>query len=168
METILANELIRHRRVIVIDNSGNNLGEMDTYSARNKAREAGLDLVQVGLNSSDHVPVCRFMDYGKYKYEQSKKKKSQVKPHIEQTKEMMFKLQTSEHDINIKKNKIKTFLEKSYKVKFGIELRGRERSRESDAKILLKEHADSFGNLAKYDSIKVSDKTVYVTLTPSV
>ena len=168
MEIILANEAIRQRRVLVIDHQGNNLGEMDTFLARTKAKEAGFDLVQVGLNSTDHLPVCRFMDYGKYKYEQSKKKKTQVKPHTEQTKEMMFKLQTSEHDIDIKKKKIQGFLEKSYKVKFGIELRGRERSREADAKTLLKGHADSFGSLAKYDRINVSDKTIYVTLTPSV
>lgn len=165
MDNILANEAIRSRRVLVIDTEGNNLGEMDTRIAFFKAKELGFDLVQVGLNAKDSLPICRFMDYGKYKYEQAKKRKNQTRSHLDQTKEIKFKLQTSEHDLETKKKKVIELIGDSYKVKFGIEMKGRQLAHQDDAKKLLKLHADSFAGIAKYDNLCVGDRLVYVTLS---
>ena len=166
MDNLIANDAIRFRRVLVIDANGNNLGEMETRMARNKAQESGFDLVQVGLNSRDSMPICRFMDYGKYKYEQAKKRKTGPRSHADQVKEIKFKLQTSDHDLETKKKKVSELLADSYKVKFGIEMRGRQLSQQEDAKKLLKFHADTFAGVAKYDHIQVGDRLVFVTLSP--
>jgi len=90
-----------------------------------KAEEAGLDLVEV--SSSTDMPVCKIMDYGKYRYKQSKKlhdaKKSQT---VIQVKEIKLKPKTEEHDVQVKLNHIKKFLKNHDKVKVSIMFRGRE------------------------------------------
>ena len=163
-DSVIANEAIRARKVILIDDSGSNLGELDLRLAFARTAEVGLDLVQVGIDSKSQFPVCKILDLGKYKYEQSKKKQS--KNHSDQTKEIMFKLQTSDHDIQTKKKKIQELLDKDYKVKFGIKLRGRERAQQQNAKNLVKIHADEFAGVARYEGISVSDGVVFVTLNP--
>jgi len=151
---------------MLIDDQGSNFGEVDIAFAKSKMIETGLDLVQVGVDAKTLVPICKIMDLGKFKYEQSKKK--QPKNHSDQIKEIMFKVQTSEHDIDIKKRKVQELIQKSYKVKFGIKLKGRERSQQQNAKTIVKTHADSFMSVAKYDGITVSsDGSVFVTLSPS-
>jgi len=160
----MANELIRARSVLLIDESGASLGEIDTRDARSKAMMAGLDLVQIGLDSRTVIPICKLMDFGKFKYEQSKKK--QPKNHSDQIKEVMFKLQTSDHDIDIKKRKVQELIGKEYRVKFGIKLKGREKSQQQSARDVVKSHADSFASIAKYDNISSSaDGSIFVTLS---
>ncbi len=89
------------------------------------ARELGLDLVEVSPTS--RPPVCRIMDYGKYKYEQSKKQKqSKKKQHTFQVKEVKFRPKTEEHDYQFKKRHAEEFLEKHFKVKVTVMFRGRE------------------------------------------
>lgn len=163
-DRFIANEAIRARRVILIDQNGINSGEFDLRIARTKATEAGLDLVQVGIDSRSQNPVCKIMDLGRHKYEMSKKK--QPKSHADQVKEMMFKLQTSDHDLEIKKNKVRELIERKYKVKFGIKLRGRERSQQQNARNIVKAQADALSSIARYDGITVSDGIVFVTLNP--
>lgn len=163
-DNIVANEEIRARRVMIVDPEGVNNGEFDLRIARAKATEIGLDLVQVGVDAKTTFPVCKIMDLGKYKYEQSKKK--QHKNHSDQTKEIMFKLQTSEHDIEIKKKKVIELLSKDYKVKFGIKLKGRERAHHQNALNMVKSHADQLSSSGKYDNIASSDGMIFVTLNP--
>ena len=122
---IRANEAIRVPEIRVIGADGNQLGVMATQQALQMAREQGLDLVEVSPTS--RPPVCRIMDFGKYKYEQSKKtKQSKKKQHTLQVKEVKFRPKTEEHDYQFKKRHAEEFLEKHYKVKVTLMFRGRE------------------------------------------
>lgn len=117
--------MIRVPQVRVIDAEGNQLGVMVTRDAIQKADELGLDLVEVSANASP--PVCRIMDYGKYKYQMNKKakdaKKKQTVIHV---KEMKFRGQTDEHDFQFKVRNIKRFLTDGDKVRVYIMFKGRE------------------------------------------
>jgi translation initiation factor IF-3 len=109
----------------VVDADGNQLGVMATQQAIRLAQDQGLDLVEVSPTS--RPPVCRIMDFGKYKYELSKKQKqSKKKQHTFQIKEVKFRPKTEEHDYQFKKKHAEEFLEKHYKVKFTLMFRGRE------------------------------------------
>jgi len=122
---IRSNEQIRVPEVRVVDADGNQLGVMPTGQAIALAREQTLDLVEVSPTS--RPPVCRIMDFGKYKYEQSKKQKqSKKKQHTFQIKEVKFRPKTEEHDYQFKKKHAEEFLLKHFKVKFTLMFRGRE------------------------------------------
>jgi len=111
--------------VRVIDADGNQLGVLQTHEAIRMARDQGLDLVEVSPTS--RPPVCRVMDFGKYKYELSKKQKqSKKKQHTFQIKEVKFRPKTEDHDYQFKKKHAEEFLEKHFKVKFTLMFRGRE------------------------------------------
>lgn len=159
---ILANEEIYGYAVIVIDENGVNKGEVNKKFAISQARERGLDLVQISKNDKG-VPICKFADAGKLKFEASKKKQGS-KP--TETKEMMFHLKTGDHDIQVKKTKIRGMLEKKCLVKFGIELKGRERAFLANAKELLNKAVSDLGDVAKWDELKVTDNVVFVILKP--
>jgi translation initiation factor IF-3 len=109
----------------VIAEEGLQLGVITLEEAIANAERAGLDLVEV--SSSTEPPVCKIMDYGKYRYRQSKKlhdaKKSQTVIHI---KEIRLRPKTEEHDVQVKIKQIKKFLEKHDKVKISMMFRGRE------------------------------------------
>ncbi|MFH1625946.1 MAG: translation initiation factor IF-3 [Pseudomonadota bacterium] len=132
----LINEKIRSPQVRVISSEGNQLGIMPLKEALGIAREEDLDLVEVAPNSNP--PVCRIMDYGKFKYKQSKKvhdaKKSQT---TFQVKEVRVRANTEEHDLQFKLRSIKRFLETGNKAKISVIFRGREIShREMGAQML--------------------------------
>lgn len=162
MSKIIANNEIAGYSVIIIDEFGKT-SESIKFAAINAAKERGLDLVQVSKNDKG-ISVCKFADAGKMKYEASKKKVTQ-KP-IE-TKEMMFHLNTASNDIDTKKRKVRHMLEKKCMVKFGIELKGRERAFMNTAKDLLKTNVVDFRDIAKWDDLKVADNIIYVILKPS-
>jgi len=159
---MFVNEEIYGYSVIVIDENGVSKGEINKKSAISQAKEQGFDLVQVSKDNKG-IPICKFADAGKLKFEASKKK-SNNKP-IE-TKEMMFHLKTGEHDIQVKKTKIRAMLEKKCFVKFGIELKGRENAFIVNAKELLNKAVSDLGDVAKWDELKVSDNIVFVILKP--
>ncbi len=119
------NEKIRALEVRVISDSGEQLGVLQTRDALIAAREAGLDLVEVSPDA--RPPVCKLLDYGKYKYQQKKKaheaKKKQV---IIEVKEVNFTPNTDKHDIETKRNHIKRWLSEKSRVKVGVKFRGRE------------------------------------------
>ena len=109
----------------MIDEEGEQLGILDNREALDLARERGLDLVEVAPMA--HPPVCRIMDYGKFKYEESKKaKRARQKQHIQKVKTVKFRPKTDDHDYNFKKNHIVEFLEHGDKVKVVVMFRGRE------------------------------------------
>jgi len=109
----------------VIDFEGNQVGIIALTEALEEARKAGLDLVEVAPNSTP--PVCRIMDYGKFRYQQSKKlqvaRKSQT---TIQVKEIRLRPKTDEHDLDVKLRHVKKFLEHNSKVKISMLFRGRE------------------------------------------
>jgi translation initiation factor IF-3 len=119
------NSQISARRVLVIDEVGNKLGEMPTSEALSLARERGLDLIEVAPNA--RPPVCRFADYGKLMYEKKKRTaKAKRNATTITVKEVKFTPSTGEHDFNVKLRNAKKFIEKGDKVKITIRFRGRE------------------------------------------
>ena len=107
----------------VVDHNGQMLGIIPTSEAQRTAVEAGLDLVEVAPN--ERPPVCRIMDYGKFKYEQGKKKKENTKTHQTQLKEIRLRPKTGEHDIDFKIKQARSFLDHKDKVKMTVIFRGR-------------------------------------------
>jgi translation initiation factor IF-3 len=117
--------MIKIPRVLVVDEEGEQLGILDTAEAQAIADERGLDLVEVAPTA--RPPVCRIMDYGKYKYEQSKKaRKARQQTHTQKVKTIKFRPKTDDHDYNFKKKHIETFLQDGNKVKVIMQFRGRE------------------------------------------
>ena len=111
--------------VRLIDQNNQQVGIVSTADAMNIAREAGVDLVEVAPTSSP--PVCRLMDYGKWKYDQKKKEhKAKVKQHNVVLKEVRMRPKIDTHDMDFKLKKARTFLEKGSKVQFTMLFRGRE------------------------------------------
>jgi translation initiation factor IF-3 len=119
------NERIREREIRVIDADGGQLGVMQPFEAMKKAREAGLDLVEISPTAVP--PVCKIMDFGKFRYEENKREHEQRKHHRGgHIKEVKFRPSTAEHDYQVRKNRIVSFLTDGYKVKAMIFHRGRE------------------------------------------
>tara|TARA_B100000676_G_scaffold60606_2_gene59923 strand:- start:8677 stop:9126 length:450 start_codon:yes stop_codon:yes gene_type:complete len=107
----------------VIDEDGTQLGIIETADALERAIESGLDLVEVAPN--ERPPVCRIMDYGKYKYEK-KKKANQSSSHATKTKEVRLRPKTGDHDIQFKVKQAQKFLKHRDKVQISVIFRGRE------------------------------------------
>jgi len=121
------NERIRAREILVIGAEGEQLGVMAPEAALLKAQEVGLDLVEVSPNAKP--PVCRIMDYGKYKYEQRKKAaagKAKGKGRAAQLKEVKMRPATDEHDLQFKLKNARRFLIEGDKVKVTVMFKGRE------------------------------------------
>ena len=139
------NERIRAREVRVIDEEGAQLGVMPPYEAAKIARERGLDLVEISPTADP--PVCKITDYGKFLYQENKKKHEQRRHHkTSQLKEVKFRPATAEHDFQVRKNQIIRFLAEGHKVKAMIFHRGREMAHQEVGRAkmarLLKEIAD--------------------------
>ena len=119
------NEDIRYDQVRLIGADGTQLGIMSSREALEKAFEEGLDLVEIS-DASD-PPVCRIMNYDKFRYEQSKKQaEARKKQTVVEVKEVKFRPKTEEHDLNFKIKNIKKFLANKNKVKITLRFRGRE------------------------------------------
>ncbi|MCA9679078.1 MAG: translation initiation factor IF-3 [Myxococcales bacterium] len=119
------NHRIRVPEIRVIGDDGEQLGVIATYEALRLAEEKGLDLVEISPRA--FPPVCRIMDYGKYKYEQAKKKQ-QARKHAStvEIKEIKFRPKTEGHDMDFKVKHVRRFLEEGNKVRLVIVFRGRE------------------------------------------
>lgn len=118
------NEGIRSPEVRVIGPNAENYGVISIEEALAKAKEAGLDLIEVSPNAQP--PVCKITDYGKFKYEQSKKDKEvKSKVRVSETKEVQVKIGTSEHDMGIKAGKAAAWLKEGHRVKVDLFLWGR-------------------------------------------
>jgi len=130
------NEKIHAKAVRLISFDGQQLGIMSIQDALSAARQAGMDLVEVSPNSDP--PVCKIMDYGKYKYQASKKtQEGKKKTKTLQVKEVRLRPRTDEHDLGFKIRNMKKFLEKKDKVKVSVLFRGREMAYMDAGKTLL-------------------------------
>ena len=119
------NERIRFPEIRVIDSDGSQLGIITPAEALRVAEEKELDLVLVSETASP--PVCRIMDYGKYKFEQEKKaREAKKKQHTADIKEVKMRYKIDEHDYNVRVNQAQRFLKAGDKVKATITFRGRE------------------------------------------
>jgi len=110
---------------MVVDETGEQLGVLPTHEALAIAEDKGLDLVEVAPTA--RPPVCKIMDYGRFKYEQAKKaKKAKASSHTVKVKTIQFRPKTDDHDYQFKKKHIVSFLEAGNKVKIQMRFRGRE------------------------------------------
>jgi len=145
------NGQIRISPVRLIDDEDNQLGVVELDDAQHRAREAGLDLVEVAPQASP--PVCKIMDYGKWKYAQ-KKKEQKAKSHAKQSelKGMRLRPKIDEHDLGIKLNKARDFLEDGDKVQFTMLFRGREMAHRDLGMRSMQQICDDLADIAKVES----------------
>ncbi|WP_220195052.1 translation initiation factor IF-3 [Ktedonospora formicarum] len=135
------NERIRAREVRVIDENGEMVGVMSPIRALEMARERDLDLVEVSPNVVP--PVCKLLDYGRYKYEQAKKENEARKNQKTVTlKEIRMRPRTDEHDIEVKTRKIQQFLAEGDKVRVSVQFRGAEMRHPDIGRKLLEDIAE--------------------------
>lgn len=118
------NHRIRVPEVLLIDVDGTQIGVVETRKAQLMAKDKGLDLVEVA--SSARPPVCRIMDYGKFKYEQGKKERGSKRAGSSRVKEIKFHANVGEHDYMTKVRRAHTFLGEGHRVKCSLYFRGRE------------------------------------------
>jgi len=134
----------------LISADGQQLGIMSTYEALNAARQAGMDLVEVSPNADP--PVCKIMDYGKYKYQASKKtQEGKKKTRTLQIKEIRLRPHTDEHDLGFKVRNMKKFLEKKDKVKVSVLFKGREMAYMDAGRALLERIAQEVDELGSVE-----------------
>jgi translation initiation factor IF-3 len=141
------NERIRVPKVRLIGADGEQVGVLDTDEARRIARDADLDLVEVAPDS--RPPVCRLLDYSKYKYEQEQKAK-QARKHQQQVnvREIKLRPKIADHDYETKKGHVERFLRGGDKVKVTIMFRGREQAYPDRGRALLRRLFDDLGEIA--------------------
>lgn len=129
-DRVFVDNAIRAKTVLVIDGeSGKNLGTMPLFKALAEARDRGLNLVQMSLVGKDAIPTCKILDYGKFRYDESKKLKAQQKKQREaqiEDKEITFRPDTALNDLKVKAKKAIEFLDSGDRVKVTIKCVGRE------------------------------------------
>jgi translation initiation factor IF-3 len=136
-----ANEQIRIPSVFLIDENGERLGEFNTAEALERARDIGLDLVEV--NPTARPPVVKIMDYGQFKYEQEKKKhKQKVAQKKVDTKGVRLSVRISKHDFELRIRQAKKFLSQGNKLKIEMVLRGRERAHPGKAEEVVRDFVE--------------------------
>ncbi|HJU87447.1 MAG TPA: translation initiation factor IF-3 [Gemmatimonadota bacterium] len=161
------NEQIRLSPVRLIDTDGAQLGVVPVDQAMSAAREKGLDLVEVAPNA--RPPVCRIMDYGRYKYEQAKaEREARRKQHVTQMKEIKMRPNIEEHDFEFKTRHIKRFLQERDKVKVTIMFRGREMAHTENGKEVLDDVVEEIGDLAVVEQqARLEGRNMFLILAPN-
>jgi translation initiation factor IF-3 len=161
------NGAIRAKEVLVIAPDGAQIGVKKLNEAMWLAEQLDLDLVEVAPNAKP--PVCRLMDYGKYKYEQSVKAREARKKQTRTTiKELRMKVRIGEHDFDITRRKAQEFLEEGDKVKVTVRFRGREQERPAFGKDLLDRLADDLSDVAVTEqTAKLEGRSMTMVLAPT-
>jgi translation initiation factor IF-3 len=145
------NEEIRAREVQLIDQHGGNKGVVETHAAIELATEAGLDLVEISPNATP--PVCKILDYGKYKYQAQKKAaEARKKQKVVEVKEIKLRPMIDDHDYDVKMRAMRRFFEEGDKVKVTLRFRGREMAHQELGIKLLDRVRDDLAALAKVES----------------
>ena len=147
---VFINKDIRAKEVRCIDHNNDNLGVIKTYKAIELAQAAGLDLVMISASKNrSQPPVCKILDSGKYKYEQSKKQKEIARKQRESAvkiKEIKFRPGTDVNDLKIKAKHAEKFLSEGCKIKVSIRFQGREMAHKNIAYDRIFEFVDMIGN----------------------
>ena len=141
------NDQIRLTPIRLINAEGEQLGIVETADALNMALEDGLDLVEIA--PQERPPVCRIMDYGKFKYD--KKKKSGQSTHASKTKEIRLRPKTGQHDIDFKVRKAKDFLEHKDKVQVSVIFRGREMAHIDEGRKVMDSVIEQLAEIGKVE-----------------
>ncbi|HLI27024.1 MAG TPA: translation initiation factor IF-3 [Chloroflexota bacterium] len=160
------NERIRVREVRLIDENGEQLGILPTSEALRVARERGLDLVEVAPMATP--PVCRLMDYGRYKYEQTKKERDARKHAARvELKEVRLRPKTDEHDLEFKTRAVQRFLKEGDKVKVTLMFRGREMAHPQIGRQLLEQIAEAVREFGQVERMPLLEgRTMTMILAP--
>lgn len=144
------NHQIRIKQIRVIDDEGQALGVLETVDAQAIANRKGLDLVEIAPNQ--RPPVCKIMDFGKYKYETKKKEQaSKKKQHNVQVKEVRVRPKIAEHDIQVKVKRARGFFENGDKVQVVCLLRGREMMHKDNARAVCDYVFEQLADVAKVE-----------------
>jgi translation initiation factor IF-3 len=160
------NQYIRAKEVRVIDPEGKQVGIVSITEALKSAAEFGLDLVEISPNANP--PVCKIMDYGRYKYEQTKKKQEAKKKQTTfQLKEIKVRPNTDDHDLQVKIGYIKKFIDKKDKVKVTVMFRGREITLSQLGRDMLAKIAEETADVAVVEQYpKFEGLTLMMVLSP--
>ncbi|HKL04381.1 MAG TPA: translation initiation factor IF-3 [Roseovarius sp.] len=145
---------------------GENVGVVTPERAMSMAEEAGLDLVEISPNATP--PVCKIMDYGKFKYEQQKREaEARKKQKIIEVKEVKFRPNTDTHDYDVKMRNVLKFLEKGDKVKVTLRFRGREMAHQDLGRDLLNRVAEDVKEVGKVENMpKMEGRQMIMVIGP--
>jgi len=158
------NEQIRIPRVLVIDENGQKLGVMDTRDAIRLARSKGLDLIEVAPHA--RPPVCRIMDYGKFKYQQRKKEK-EARKHQKEMKEIRLTPQMSEHDLLYRVKSAEEFLREGHRVRVFMQIWGRWAAHTDLGEVKLQEFVKHLSHVATVETpLTHQGKLIAIVLAP--
>jgi translation initiation factor IF-3 len=158
------NDRIRAPRVRVVTADGQQLGVMSSREALAKAQSVGLDLVEIA--GQVDPPVCKIVDYGKFKYEQSKLKKQKSKS-ATRMKEVKFRVGTGQHDYNIKMGRAEGFLDSNHKCRFVLQFRGRENAHKDLGFVVLNRIIEDLKTMAQVDQApRLNGRAVAMILSP--
>lgn len=160
------NTQIRDKEVRLIGADGQQLGIISAYDAQRIADDSGLDLVKISPNSVS--PVCKIMDYSKYKYEQNKKEKEMKRNQKTiEIKEVWLSMTIDVGDLNTKANIARKFLKDGNKVKATIRMRGRQQAYSNQGIEVMKKFAEILSDVAKIDKQPVAEgRNITMFLTP--
>ena len=164
---VLINEAIREKEVRVVDASGQQLGIMSSRQALELAQQKGLDLVNIAPHAKP--PVCRIMDYGKYRYEQAKREKEARKNQkVVEIKEVRLSMTIDVNDINIKAKNAVKFLKEGNKVKVSLRMRGRQTSFASHGVEVMNNFFESLGGTAVMEKKPATEgRSIIMILAPA-
>ena len=160
------NEQIRDKEVRVVDSDGTQLGILPIRQAMDLADQRNLDLVKIAPQAKP--PVCKIIDYGKFRFEQSKREKEQRKnQRIVEIKEVRLSLNIDTHDFETKKNHAVRFISEGNKVKASIRFRGREMGHPELGQEIMKRFADVMSEVANVEKpAKLEGRTMLMFLAP--
>ena len=160
----MINEQIRDKEVRVVGADGDQLGVMSAREAQKLADEAGLDLVKIAPKAKP--PVCKVIDYGKYRYEMARKEKdAKKKQKTVELKEIRLSPNIEANDLNTKMNAAKKFLAKGNKVKITLRFRGREMAHMNSSKHILDDFAENLSDVAVVEKApKVEGRSIGMVL----
>jgi translation initiation factor IF-3 len=161
------NERIDVPEVRLVDEDGNMVGVVSTAEARRRADEVGLDLVEVSPTAQP--PVCKILDYGKFKYEAQKKANAaRKKQHVVDVKEIKMRPNIDNNDYNTKMKKVHSFLEEGDKVKVTMRFRGRELAHQDIAMRVLMRVRDEVGERAKIEQFpRMEGRAMIMVMAPA-
>ncbi len=161
---MMINEQIRDREVRLVGENGEQLGIMSARDAYLKAQEAGLDLVKIAPRAKP--PVCKIIDYGKFKYEQSRKEKeARKKQKIVDIKEVRMSPNIDKNDLNTKAGAARKFLSKGDKVKVTLRFRGREMAHMASSRVILDDFAEKLSDIAVIEKApKIEGRSITMVL----
>jgi len=158
------NDRIRAPKIRVVGSDGQQLGVMTVRDALLKAQSQGLDLVEIAAQADP--PVCKIIDYGKFKYEQAKLKKQKSKS-ATRMKEIKLRVGTGQHDYNIKMGRVEGFLDTGHKVRVVIQFKGRENAHKDLGFVAMQRIIEDLKTMSNVDQApRLGGRVIAMTLSP--